>query len=499
MKSSEEIKKAINEVAKLLGTEEFNIMVTKTQFPTSGKPMSAWSMTNKLMCILAYSKINNVSLNQAILDIQKMDFRGNKQWEKIERKVTNKQKSATILIPIRFNYYKKGEKTISAKEYEKLENKEDWRNINYKGFKGLDVYEKQQTDGKPVEYPKLNLPKYDYEEVAKFLGLKIIAEHGGSSYNGYYSQQAKAIVLATPEEGTFYHELAHAVDDYLLKQKGKKLVGGQDVDQEVIAQTTSGILAYINGQRIKENLGYTRKYVEGYAGKDFEKTILKVMGRIERILTFILNFKDKTSGVQQAEKQNKQPLDKTTKIANNPPKPSEKEKLKNKLKSKGLTMGIEPTTKKEDEIIEKDLQEQKPNNISNIGKIEVLKNYRMEGTEKQNVIIVRNHYKNDIIHYEPNDINLDKTSKKTKYYCVLHNPFKQEREVKVIYGSTEDIIKNKSETQIKKWIPKKQVSEETRAKLKARKPTPKQIEARKKFAELMKKKKQEKQEREGKK
>jgi hypothetical protein len=458
MKSSEEIKKAINEVAKLLGTEEFNIMVTKTQFPTSGKPMSAWSVTNKLMCILAYSKINNVSLNQAIIDIQKMDFRGNKQWEKIERKVTDKQKSATILIPIRFNYYKKGEKTISAKEYEKLENKEDWRNINYKGFKGLDVYEKQQTDGKPVEYPKLNLPKYDYEEVAKFLGLKIIAEHGGSSYNGYYSQQAKAIVLATPEEGTFYHELAHAVDDYLLKQKGKELVGGQDVDQEVIAQTTSGILAYINGQRIKENLGYTRKYVEGYAGKDFEKTILKVMGRIERILTFILNFKDKTSGVQQAEKQNKQPLDKTTKIANNPPKPTEKEKLKNKLKSKGLTMGIEPTTKKEDEIIEKDLQEQKP---------------------KEDEFYKREYKRNidgRIIYY---DKEQGWTFKDT--------------------GKRVEIKESQDAQLIRKPKNKRVVSEETRAKLKARIPTPKQLEARKKFAELMKKKKQEKQEREGKK
>jgi hypothetical protein len=110
-------------------------------------------------------------------------------------------------------------------------------------------------------------------------------------------------------------------------------------------------------------------------------------------------------------------------------------------------MGIEPTTKKEDKIIEKDLQEQKPKEMT-------FGEYGAKPKEEYRQLLQKGN---------PQGLWSEKKGWK--------EPIKKKRVV----------------------------SEETRAKLRARIPTPKQLEARKKFAELMKKKKQEKQEREGKK
>jgi len=319
-----QIKKAMKEMLKIMGTTEFNKIFTKTQFPTKNIPLNAWSFTNQFNCYFDHALDKKISIFEAFE--KELDYRGKQQWKKAGRKVT-KNNFSFIYVPIKKRYYQKNnekaEKTyLSTKEYETLsdETKEMYDLQQYSSFKAIPVYELEYTKGKPIQYPKIELPNYNYEQVAKFLGITIKAEHGGKNYYGAYNPNQKLIKLATADKGTFYHELAHAVDGYLLEQKGKKLTSGQDIDQEAVAQATSGILAYINGEEIEQNIGYTKQYINKYTGNKAVKKIMQLSSRIEAVVSFILNFKENKSAQRKVEEKQGEPRDTTEKIADNPPK-----------------------------------------------------------------------------------------------------------------------------------------------------------------------------------
>jgi hypothetical protein len=157
-------------------------------------------------------------------------------------------------------------------------------------------------------------------EVAKFLGIKVIPKSFGDREYGSYSPEAKVIQLCTPDETTFYHELAHAVDDYLMKLKeGKGLKGGQHIDQELVAQFAANTIAYMRGYKIEESTAYTKKYIESYAGKDHEMLLIRLMARIERIVEFITNYKGAESPKVEMEKKEGKEETKTEILADHPP------------------------------------------------------------------------------------------------------------------------------------------------------------------------------------
>ena len=350
-KIPDEIKNAIDGVMSLLKSGDLPAAIAKAVFPRENKPSSAWSFSNRLFAAVDYiykkypNQIKNLpsddkeakgkfissKIGEALLE---MDYRGIGQWKEVKRDVEAGSKPVYILAPNMMKFEKrsyiddKGKKIVLKGKDKapkgKDENKEE---ISVPvSFRGVPVFGDDQTFGKPIVYTKLKLPELPYAAVSKFLGIKIIPRAFNNDYYGSWNQTAKVIELATPDQTTFFHELSHAVDGYILSFKGKKLKGGQQIDQELVAQFSANVIAYIRGYKIEESTAYTKRYVTSYAGENFENVLIKLISRIERIVEFIVNFKHAKSPNREMEEKTGEPKSKTEELADNPKKPK---KVKN--------------------------------------------------------------------------------------------------------------------------------------------------------------------------
>jgi hypothetical protein len=334
-----EIKGAINGVFALLKSGDLPEAIAKAVFPSDNKPCSAWSFSNRLFVAIEWiqnkypsemSKEDNGKFLFSKLSeaFEEMDFRGRNQWKEVKREVKSKSVPSYILAPnmMKFNkrsYVDDQGKRINLKKGEKApegkEEKSEEISIPV-SFRGVPVFSAIDTFGKEIIYKPLKLPELPYTAVAEFLEIKIIPKSFKNDFYGSYSPSAKVIVLCTPDQTTFFHELAHAVDGYILSFSGKKLKTGQQIDQELVAQFSANVIAYIRGYKIKESTSYTKRYIEGYAGKDADQIVLKLIARIERIVEFIVNFKQAKSPMRQMEDKTKEPKSQTEKLADNPKK-----------------------------------------------------------------------------------------------------------------------------------------------------------------------------------
>ena len=319
------VTEAINQTLELMKSGNLPNAIALVLFPVNNRPFSTWSLFNRMNVLFDYQfqyqgkffegdKFNLEAYNQAI---EKIDYRGFRMWEKVGRHV-NKGESAHafILAPL----MKKGKReywnnATGSKHYTNKANpapqgvdlhEEEYNFV--KGFKGVAVFEMQQTNGKEVVFKKLELPTLQYKEIADFLKIKVMAVEGNKDYYGAFSPNYNYIKLATPECSVFFHELSHAVDNYIGIKTGRGgLKGGQDLDQEVVAEFSAAVLSRIVGIKIEQSAANMKKYVEHYAGaKDSEKTIIRLISRIEKVLDFITNFKgEKSVEVQAKEAQGK--------------------------------------------------------------------------------------------------------------------------------------------------------------------------------------------------
>ena len=336
------IKKAIAGVLELFKSPNLPKAIAKIVFPKLGKPISAWSVSNKLICAVDWmiskfnTEYNNLNtpkergnfLGKHIFEaIEKADYRGFNQWKEKGRFINKGSKAAYILAPLFKNGVSKykmvdGKKNIVYGDESKGS---DVKSESFKfvyGFKGIPVFNKDNTNGKEIVYKELKLPELPYMSVAKFLGIKVIpTSFTGDSY-GSYSPNYKIITLATLNQATFFHELAHAVDDYLMIQKtGKGLKGGQQADQEIVADFCGSVLAFMLGYKVKESAAKTKDYVTHYAGdKDAETSVIQLLSRTEKIIDFITNFKEAKSPTREAEEKQGEPKSDVEKLADNPPK-----------------------------------------------------------------------------------------------------------------------------------------------------------------------------------
>lgn len=234
--------------------------IALVSYPRFELPMYRWSMLNQLVCYFT-------GLN---------DFRGYKQWEEVKRYVKKGEKATHILVPC----FKK--QTLDSGD-EKIE---------LAGFVTGAVFAIEQTDGDPVDYQQITLPKLPLIDRAKELGINVTAIPGNANHYGYYSPSKKVIALASPEECVWLHELTHLADD---KVNGIK--GGQDPIQEITAEVGALALANIIGLDGSKHLGNHYRYIERYA-KQLEispySAVLKVISNTEKILKFLL--KEDTNG-----------------------------------------------------------------------------------------------------------------------------------------------------------------------------------------------------------
>jgi hypothetical protein len=233
--------------------------IAYTSFPIPNIPSAGWSLMNQLIMFYAGTK----------------DARGFRQWKAVKRHVKKGAHSFDILVP-RFSK-KKDEET----------NEEV---LVLSGFICGNVFRYEDTDGEPLEYERLELPKLPLLEVAERWVISVTAVPGSYQYYGYYAPDTKTIALATPEEKTFFHELSHAAHQQVLG----KLKRGQDPLQEIVAELSAQALCRIVGRDGDKYFGNSYRYIERYA-KQMDITpqtaVLKVISDVERVLGLILDKK----------------------------------------------------------------------------------------------------------------------------------------------------------------------------------------------------------------
>jgi len=231
--------------------------IAYSMFPTIGIPSDKWSYMNRIIMFLSGT----------------IDARGIKQWNKVGRSVKPGSKAIYILVP----YFVKGRRYIEDDETEIL-----------KGFMAKQVFKVEDTEGEPLDYLKeIPLPELPLLEKAKEWGITVSTVMSNRQFLGVYLPEAKEIVIATPEEIVFFHELSHAAYELCIG----KLSPGQKWDQEIIAEFSAQALCHLIGKKPKDTLGNTYRYIKSYADEAGLKPVsacLKVIGDVERILNFIL-------------------------------------------------------------------------------------------------------------------------------------------------------------------------------------------------------------------
>lgn len=215
-------------------------------------PSSAWSLGNQ---ILAFIQADG-----------ELDCRGYRQWEEVKRNVKKGASAVYILAPL--TYQVEDAKSDTGK-----------RTI-VKGFRTLPVFPLAATEGEP-------LPTFDYApqelpplfDVAQRLGVSVDYGPTDPTTGGWFNPNKQHIHLGQHDATTFFHELAHAAHSKLATLKG-----GQDVEQETIAEFTAAVLADLYGIA---HTGNAWKYISSYAN-DPLTAIAKAMSVIEDVLALIL-------------------------------------------------------------------------------------------------------------------------------------------------------------------------------------------------------------------
>ena len=223
-----------------------------------------------------------------------MDARGFNQWKQAGRYVKKGTKAFYILAP----------RMIKVEETNKETGQKELIPV-LGGFLGIPVFKYEDTDGQPL--PELEPKKLpELFDIAAKIGLKVeYRENSGLPAWGYYSPSLKQIVLYTHDAATFYHELTHAVQDYLEKLKPVNRDSEEYKLNEVIAELSAAVIANLYGSKVDaQAYSYIKYYANmlettGTNNDKVYKSILKVLGKVETILNFIFSAKVETEPVKE--------------------------------------------------------------------------------------------------------------------------------------------------------------------------------------------------------
>ena len=225
-------------------------------FPVMDVPSAKWSLFNRILQFFAGTA----------------DGRGYQQWKTANRSIKKGAKAFYILVP----YIKKEENEETGEEETIL-----------KGFMACPVFRVEDTEGEPLDNEKIELPQLPLMERASEWGISVKAIPGDYRYYGYFIPDKQEIALATPEEKTFFHELAHAGYDRI---KGG-LKPGQDPFQEIVAELCAQALCRLVGKSGEKHFGNSARYIASYAEKagiSPHAACLKVLSDTEKVLNLIL-------------------------------------------------------------------------------------------------------------------------------------------------------------------------------------------------------------------
>ena len=260
---NDKVRKEIESLIEAFKTPESLNLVAKGFF-TRGTdlPSDSWSVLNRII----------------MMSHNTTDARGYQAWKKVGR-YGKKGEAFSILAPILISV---------KKDKDKKESKDNMKKVLI-GFRPIPVWPVEGTEGKDVDYGATSeMPEFLGKEVAESWGLTIEQGFENPSYYAYYSPVQKKILMATPSQQTFFHELSHAADDRITGVKG-----GQDPVQEIVAEMSASVLMTMMG--LEAGTKNTYDYIERYA-KEMNKTavdsIIPLISRIGKIITLIMDESD---------------------------------------------------------------------------------------------------------------------------------------------------------------------------------------------------------------
>lgn len=217
------------------------------------RPSDKWSLGNQ---ILAFIQADG-----------ELDCRGFRQWEEVKRNVVKGSHAVYILAPL----------TMQVDDVKA----ENGKRTIVKGFRHLPVFPLQMTEGEElpfIDYTPAQLPPLF--DVAARLGVSTSYGVTDPTTGGWFSPTKQHIHLGAEDAAIFFHELAHAAHDKL-----DKLKGGQDVEQETVAEFTAAVLCDLYDI---PHSGNAWRYISSYA-KDPLTAIMGAMSIVERVLSLILD------------------------------------------------------------------------------------------------------------------------------------------------------------------------------------------------------------------
>ena len=248
------IKEALKTILDCFESGDIPQAIAYSVFPISDIPSSRWSQLNRTLMYISGT----------------VDARGFRQWREVNRYVKKGSKALYILVP-----------RMMIRENEEGEEKEVLA-----GFLARPVFRAEDTEGEPLDYQQVELPKLPLVNKAKEWDISVKAIPGNYRYYGYFSQERKEIGLASKAESVFFHELAHAAHQRLATD----FKNAQCWRKEIVAELTAAVLCKMVG-KTSRYLGNNYQYITHYA-KEANLTpvraCMEMMGDIEKVLNLFL-------------------------------------------------------------------------------------------------------------------------------------------------------------------------------------------------------------------
>lgn len=257
MKLNKKAQVAMDRIVKKFQTGDLSPIVKVARLQISKDiPAANWSFSNQ---VIAFAQTDSI------------DCRGYRQWQKVGRQVQKGSKAAYIIYP----------KKVKAKD-------EDGKPVYICiGFGATAVFPRHTTtviegqEDLDINYEPTQLPPlYD---VAIKLGIQVEWIPLPPDRLGDATTDGSKIRMATHDQSTFFHELAHAAHARI----DGKLKNIQDAEQETVAELTATVLMQLYG--IRDHTGNAWKYISAY-NTDPLKAILKAISKVGQVIELLATF-----------------------------------------------------------------------------------------------------------------------------------------------------------------------------------------------------------------
>ena len=224
------------------------------------RPSDNWSLGNRLLMLASGSS----------------DCRGFGQWHLAGRHVKAKSRALYIFAPV-----------LIKPTPSESDSDPDESAPRITSFRLIPVFRYEDTEGKP-------LPAHDYMphqlpplfDVAAKLGASVSYQPFNGKALGRYRPGTKEILLSEQSALTFFHELAHHIDESI-----QSILPGRLAEAEIVAEFSAAVLCSI--QNISGYENSTFQYLKAYSsGKDPQavlRSIMSVASRVEQIVNIVLD------------------------------------------------------------------------------------------------------------------------------------------------------------------------------------------------------------------